>query len=62
MQPTPSPTMQAIRITGTRRRVDANDEPRRALGIVDGLLSVTQQEWALGVVVKQPSEYPKVMQ
>ena len=38
------------------------DEPECALGIVDGLLSVTQQQWALGLPVIQSGPNPKAAQ
>ena len=44
------------------RPVDLDGNPRRALGVVDGLLSVTQQQWAFGRVVEQRRQNPKVRQ
>jgi hypothetical protein len=38
------------------------DKPESALGIVDGLLSVTQQQWALGLPVIQSGPNPKAAQ
>lgn len=51
MQTTLSRTMQTPRITGSLRALDRDDQ-RRVLAIVDGLLSVTQQEWCSGLDAK----------
>ena len=42
--------------------VNRGDKPECALGIVDGLLSVTQQQWALGLPVIQSGPNPKAAQ
>ena len=62
MQTDLSRTTQTTGIIGSMRGVDLDDKPRHALGIVDGLLSVTQQEWNLGPAVKQSARKPKVTQ
>jgi len=61
MQTTLCRTMQTARITTSLRPPHFDDKPGRALGIVDGLLSVTQQEWAVGPGVKR-SQHVKVTQ
>jgi hypothetical protein len=62
MQTNLSRTPQAARTIDSPRCAQLADKPGRVLGVVDGLLSVTQQEWALGLAMKQSRRRSKVTQ